>query len=123
MRLDKLHFLLALATLLAVALPAGLWTRASATRLTESLGKASEVATASVSNQGYWRLRKMVSGTWQAILASTYSDAIATGDHWKSGASVQIHFGGSTGSLVSTVTVDGGVAFGRAGFEGGSWKE
>jgi hypothetical protein len=53
MRLDKLHFLLALATLLAVALPAGLWTRASATRLTESLGKASEVATASVSNQGY----------------------------------------------------------------------
>jgi outer membrane protein OmpA-like peptidoglycan-associated protein len=53
MRLDKLHFLLALATLLAVALPAGLWTRASATRLTESLGKSSEVATASVSNQGY----------------------------------------------------------------------
>jgi hypothetical protein len=38
MRLDKLHFLLALATLLAVALPTALWTRASATRLTESLG-------------------------------------------------------------------------------------
>ena len=36
----------------------------------------------SVSNQGYWRLRKMVSGTWQAILASTFSDAIATGNYW-----------------------------------------
>jgi outer membrane protein OmpA-like peptidoglycan-associated protein len=53
MRLDKLHFLLVLGTLLAVALPATLWTRASATRLTESLGKVSEVATASAANEGY----------------------------------------------------------------------
>jgi outer membrane protein OmpA-like peptidoglycan-associated protein len=53
MKLDKLHFLLALATLLLVALPATLWTRASATRLTESLGRVSEVATASAANQGY----------------------------------------------------------------------
>jgi hypothetical protein len=53
MRLDKLHFLLALVTLLAVALPATLWTRASATRLTESLGKVSDVATASAANEGY----------------------------------------------------------------------
>jgi outer membrane protein OmpA-like peptidoglycan-associated protein len=53
MRLDKLHFLLALAVLLAVALPAALWTRASAARLQESLGKASEVATASAANEGY----------------------------------------------------------------------
>jgi len=53
MRLDKLHFLLALATLLGVALPATLWTRASATRLTESLAKVSDVATASAANEGY----------------------------------------------------------------------
>ena len=53
MRLDKLHFLLALGTLLGVALPATLWTRASATRLTESLGKVSDVATASAANEGY----------------------------------------------------------------------
>jgi hypothetical protein len=53
MRLDKLHFLLALGTLLAVALPATVWTRASATRLTESLSKASDVATASAANEGY----------------------------------------------------------------------
>ena len=53
MRLDKLHFLLALGTLMAVALPATVWTRASATRLTESLGKVSDVATASAANEGY----------------------------------------------------------------------
>jgi len=53
MRLDKLHFLLAFATLLGVGLPATLWTRASATRLTESVGKASDVATASAANEGY----------------------------------------------------------------------
>jgi outer membrane protein OmpA-like peptidoglycan-associated protein len=53
MRLDKLHVLLGLATLLVVALPAALWTRASATRLQESLGKASEVATASAADEGY----------------------------------------------------------------------
>jgi outer membrane protein OmpA-like peptidoglycan-associated protein len=53
MRLDKLHALIGLATLLAVALPAALWTRASATRLQESMGKASEVATASAADEGY----------------------------------------------------------------------
>ena len=53
MRLDKLHFLLALGTLLVVALPATVWTRASASRLTESMGKASDVATASAANEGY----------------------------------------------------------------------
>jgi outer membrane protein OmpA-like peptidoglycan-associated protein len=53
MRLDKRHLGLGLATLLAVALPAAIWTRASATRLRESLGKTSEVATASASDEGY----------------------------------------------------------------------
>ena len=53
MRLDKLHFLLALGSLLAVALPATVWTQASAARLTESLGKVSDVATASAANEGY----------------------------------------------------------------------
>ena len=53
MRLDKLHFLLALGTLLVVALPATVWTRASASRLTESMGKASDVATSSAANEGY----------------------------------------------------------------------
>jgi outer membrane protein OmpA-like peptidoglycan-associated protein len=53
MRLDKIHLLLALGTLLGVALPTTLWTRASATRLTESLGKVSDVATASSANEGY----------------------------------------------------------------------
>jgi outer membrane protein OmpA-like peptidoglycan-associated protein len=52
-RLDKLHFLLALGTLLAVALPATVWTRAASARLTESLGKVSDVATASAANEGY----------------------------------------------------------------------
>ncbi len=33
--------------------PATVWTRASATRLTESLGKVSDVATASAANEGY----------------------------------------------------------------------
>jgi outer membrane protein OmpA-like peptidoglycan-associated protein len=53
MRLDRLHFLLGAALLLAAALPVALWTRASAARLQESLGKASEVATASAANEGY----------------------------------------------------------------------
>ena len=53
MRLDKLHFLLAVGTLMAVALLTTVWTRASATRLTESLGKVSDVATASAANEGY----------------------------------------------------------------------
>jgi outer membrane protein OmpA-like peptidoglycan-associated protein len=53
MRLDKLHFLLAFGVLLAVTIPATVWTRTSATRLTESLGKTSDVATASAANEGY----------------------------------------------------------------------
>ena len=53
MRPDKLHFLLAFGVLLAVAIPATVWTRASGSRLTESLGKTSDVATASAANQGY----------------------------------------------------------------------
>jgi len=51
MRLDKLHFLLALAPL-GVALPLRCGP-ASAPRLTESLNKVSDVATASAANEGY----------------------------------------------------------------------
>jgi outer membrane protein OmpA-like peptidoglycan-associated protein len=53
MRVDKLHLLLGPVVLLAVALPAALWTRASATRLQGSLGEVSEVATASAANEHY----------------------------------------------------------------------
>jgi len=53
MRLDKLHFILGLAVLLAIALPTAVWSRAAAARLTESLAKSSEVATASAANEDY----------------------------------------------------------------------
>ena len=36
----------------------------------------------SVTNEGYWQLRKRVSGAWQVILAPAFSGAIVTGDYW-----------------------------------------
>ena len=78
----------------------------------------------SVSNQGYWRLRKMVSGTWQAILASTYSDAIATGDHWNylgvvcSGPNITLSVNDTEVGQVSDSTF----ASGWVGLMGGSFE-
>jgi hypothetical protein len=36
----------------------------------------------SLTNEGYWQLRKLVSDAWQVILAPAYSDVIYTGDYW-----------------------------------------
>jgi hypothetical protein len=77
----------------------------------------------SVSNEGSWRLRKRVSGEWQAIVPSTNSDAVVTGDYWNrlgvacAGSSIRLFINGEqVGSAEDTTFTSG-----WAGLMGGSF--